>query len=383
VIVTPRINDCKNLLFKAGIIEPDNWKTLTLEEQWVKLRQDKPNIRIRDAAQELGVSEVELLATDCGDSVKRLKGNWGELIQELPKLGKVMALTRNAEAVHEKTGEYENVSIFGKMGLVLGQHIDLRLFLQHWHFGFAVETVSHGRKLQSFQFFDGDGTAVHKVYLTPKSNCSAYDKLVQRYLSKNQYPSQLVQPKEAAATPTRDEKVDVEFFRAEWDGLRDTHDFIKLLRKFNVTRQQALRLAEIKRAYQVSPACVRLLLEIVQKNETEIMIFVGSPGVIQIHTGPIRRFISVEPWLNVMDPAFNLHFREDLVAECWVVLKPTADGIVTSLETFNTEKQSTAMFFGKRKPGEPELEAWRKIIAQLPRQELETSTEKKSKSSVN
>ncbi len=43
-----------------------------------------------------------------------------------------MALTRNEAAVHEKVGTFGNVTVSGKMGLVLNDAIDLRLFLGHW-----------------------------------------------------------------------------------------------------------------------------------------------------------------------------------------------------------------------------------------------------------
>ena len=340
---------------------------MNIQDQWAYLKQDQPKLSTRDAAKLLGLSEVELLVTKCGCGVRRLEANWGELIQELPRLGKVKALTRNAEVIHEKTGEYENVSIFGKMGLVLGRHIDLRLFLKHWQFGFAVEMESQYREMPSFQFFNGNGTAVHKVYLTTESDSNAFEKLTERFLSKNQIPVQSVLSPEKLTLPIPDSKINLWLFQKEWDALRDTHDFIKLQRKFGVTRQQALRLAGTERAYQVSSTSVRQLLEIVQENETEIMLFVGSSGVIQIHTGLISRLVVKDPYLKVINSNFKLHFREDPVAYCWVVLKPTVDGVVTSLETFNVSEQNTSMFFGKRKPGEPELEAWRKGIAQLPK----------------
>ena len=44
------------------------------------------------------------------------------------------------------------------------------------------------------------------------------------------------------------------------------------------------------------------------------MVFVGNHGCVQIHAGPVHRIEVVRPWLNVLDPRFNLHLREDLVA---------------------------------------------------------------------
>jgi putative hemin transport protein len=89
--------------------------------------------------------------------------------------------------------------------------------------------------------------------------------------------------------------------------------------------------------------------------------------MIQIHTGPVRRVEVIGPWLNVLDPGFNLHLREDEIATAWVVKKPTRDGHVTSLELFDTAGGTMAMFFGSRKPGVPELAGWRALVQLLPR----------------
>ena len=59
--------------------------------------------------------------------------------------------------------------------------------------------------------------------------------------------------------------------------------------------------------------------------------------------------------------------REDRIAATWVVKKPTSDGVVTSLELFDRDGEAMAMFFGERKPGKPELEPWRTLVAGLPR----------------
>ena len=99
------------------------------------------------------------------------------------------------------------------------------------------------------------------------------------------------------------------------------------------------------------------------------MVFVGNPGMIQIHTGPVENLKPMGPWFNVLDEKFNLHLREDHIDSAWVVWKPTEDGTVTSLELFDREGTLIATLFGKRKPGVPEDEAWRAIVNGLPERE--------------
>jgi putative hemin transport protein len=162
-----------------------------------------------------------------------------------------------------------------------------------------------------------------------------------------------------------DQDIDVTAWRQSWRAMKDTHDFFVLLRQFKVTRTQGLRLAEPAFVQALPVTCVKDLLEIAASTATPLMVFVGNPGMLQIHSGPIQEVMSVGSWINVMDPRFNLHLRSDSVAQAWLVRKPTVDGIVTSVELFNDDGEAIAMFFGERKPGKPELSTWRALADDL------------------
>ncbi|WP_109123630.1 ChuX/HutX family heme-like substrate-binding protein [Dyella sp. C11] len=335
-----------------------------------RLREQEPNLRARDVADRLGVSEAELVASRCGDGVTRLEGPWPALIESLPELGHVMVLTRNDSCVHEKKGTFANIEIGGVMGVVLDEDIDLRLFLKHWAFGFAVREESRGRWLQSLQFFDGDGRAVHKVYLTDRSHHHAWSGLVGRFAAPVQSPLLAIRAvEEPLPLQLEDDAVDVTGLRERWRRLRDPHDFFAMLKQHKVTRTQALRLAGREFARPVLNTAIRTLLESASSDGLPIMVFVGSPGVVQIHTGPVRNIKVMGPWLNVLDEDFNLHLREDHIVESWVVRKPTPEGHVTSLELYDVRGGQIVQLFGKRKPGVPELEAWRALADSLPDQE--------------
>src|SRR5690606_14910560 len=107
--------------------------TESLKTQWDALKQEQPHLRIRNAAQKLGVSEMELLATNIGSNVTRLRPEFKEMLAEIESLGKVMALTRNEECVHERKGIYSNADFSNPhAGLFVNEDIDLRIFLSHW-----------------------------------------------------------------------------------------------------------------------------------------------------------------------------------------------------------------------------------------------------------
>lgn len=347
--------------------EPTSYDPDTLRAAWRALLKERPKLRIRNAADELDVSEAELLATRVGDGVTRLEAEtWGTLVEQIPTLGCVMALTRNDHAVHEKTGTYQNIEIHGPMGLVLDEEIDLRLFMRQWAMGFAVQTPMKKDKIRySLQFFNAQGRAIHKIFMLEESDMDAYHTLVDAYRSDDQHQRVVVTPAPLPDAETPDEEIDVADFQQRWRDLQDTHHFFGLLREFKLSRTQALRLAPTGFAYKVSVESLRKTLELARDGDVPIMVFVGSPGVLQIHSGPVKRLVATGPWYNVLDPRFNLHLREDAIDTAWVVRKPTEDGVVTALELFDAEDNNIAMLFGARKPGIPELESWRTVIAGL------------------
>jgi putative hemin transport protein len=336
-----------------------------LAKAWNDFRQKHPDVRIRDAAVKLGTTEGQLVASGCGAGTTRLRPEFAELLGALPALGRVMALTRNEHAVIEKHGTYAPVSIRGHMGLVLADAIDLRLFMNRWHHAFAVSEPGRDGPRRSLQFFDRDGGAVHKVYAG--TDLAALDALIERFRDADQGPDLAVVPAKPAPAEKPDASVDVAGLRAAWAALEDTHEFFMLLGQFGVTRTQALRLAAPDMAWRVALDSHRAVLQSAAASGLPIMVFVGSPGCIEIHTGPVHKVVESHGWFNVMDPDFNLHLRESGVAGAWLVRKPTTDGVVTALELYDTAGDAVAQFFGKRKPGTPELPEWTKLAESLAR----------------
>lgn len=333
--------------------------------------------RHKDAAESIGLSEGAVIAAHADEHAQPLKaiplrGPWLELLQSLELCGPVLALTRNTSTVHEKTGIYQKLSGSSHMGLALGEDIDLRLFFDRWHAGFAVSEAAANADQPpslSLQFYDAHGVAVHKIFARDATDRGALESVIDTHAERSLAP--VFSPAEAKKAPRDDAAIDADGLRAAWAGMTDTHEFFGLLNTFEVERQQSFRLAEGRFTQRAAPSAVRALLHEAAFDGVPIMVFVGSPGCIQIHTGPVVRIEPMEmrgmQWLNVLDPGFNLHLREDLIDAVWIVEKPTSDGVVTSVEAFDRDGDLMAMFFGARKPGAPELESWRALVRKLER----------------
>lgn len=343
-----------------------NQNSTDLRERWQTLQATNPKMRIRNAAEVLGVSEMELLATRIGDGVVRLRPEFPSILSEVVKLGRVMALTRNNDVVHERKGIFLNASLDkGPVGLFVGADIDLRIFWSAWSTAFAVLEPGRDGARHSLQFFAKDGSAIHKIYLLPESDAAAYQDLVDRYRADIQDEPNAVVPFPQAPAERPDASIDVATFRNDWLALQDTHDFHLLLHRYGLGRTQALRLAPEAHATPMHTNVLRKVITAASEQQVPIMVFVGNRGMLQIHTGTVEKLMDVPDWFNVVDPDFNLHVREAAIAQAWIVRKPTADGTVTAIECYDADGNQLMQVFGKRKPGLPELESWRALVATL------------------
>ena len=344
-----------------------NIQSKTLQERWEDFKKANPRMRIRNAAHELNVSEVELLATQVGNTATRLRPEFKEILSDVQTLGKVMGLTRNDEAVHERKGVYLNPDFSSPhAGLFVNPDIDQRIFLSHWKTAFAVTEQTGATVRKSLQFFGKDGEAIHKIYLTTDSIETAFDELVSKYKSDDQSQHETTEAYAPSIKEKPDSEVDIVNFRADWATLKDTHDFFLLLRKYGLSRVQSLRLAPSEHyAKQIDKNAIITMLEKAVEQQVPIMVFIGNKGNIQIHTGEIHKLMWHENWYNILDPDFNMHLDMSKIDQCWVVRKPTEDGEVTAIEIFNKTGDIIVQFFGKRKPGIPELQSWKDIVDDL------------------
>jgi putative hemin transport protein len=337
----------------------------SLKEAWEDLKKQQPQLRARDAAQKLGVSEAELIASTIGSDAIRLNQNFAEIIIACKSLGKVMSLTRNEGCVLEHKGNFQKIDLMGQahnqVATVIGP-IEQRIFFSGWKFGFAVTNETPRGTMRSFQFYDKAGDAVLKIFLQEKSNQDAYEQILIDFKSEDQSPELDVE-----AFPKSDyaKQIDLEAFSKDWENMKDTHDFFGMLRKYNVHRLDAVKWINDKWAYEVDRLSARKIVETASAEKMPIMIFAGNKGNIQIHQGKVRTIRQMGNWLNVMDPDFNMHLNEDIIESAFVVHKNTSDGLVSSLELFDKEGEMIAQFFGLRKPGIPQLAAWKQLLDSL------------------
>ena len=359
----------------------------TLAERWSTLRTEQPKLQIRDAARALGVSEAQLLATNIGNGVTRLQSDGNqprEIMRAALDLGLVQAITRNENGVIETTGTASKFKQAGDKseqadakqdpeqearqrniaGGYLGGAIDLRFHFENWKYAFAVvQPGRDGKPTRSLQFFDANGTAVHKIYLRNEPGVAVYDKLVAAFRMPQQSAELNVLAVAPKAAEKPDAEIDVKEFQLAWKDMTDVHQFAQIMREFHLSREQALRLAPAGVVERVTPEALRTLLENAAKDKVAIMVFLGNEGLTQIYSGKIEKTMAAGGFFNVLDPDFNLHIRDTALRSGWVVKR----GGVTSVEFFDKDGTQVVSFFGVRERGKPQPQAWVDLADSLPK----------------
>lgn len=343
-------------------------RAAVLDEE-ARLRASRNGLRTRDVADAMGLPEALLVDArrlrHAAFPLRRPDGpaGYGGILGELVSAGELVALTRNESCVSEKHGAYAEPSFHGPMGQVVGE-IDLRLFLDHWVHGYAVTEETRRGASMSLQFFDAAGEAVHKIYVTDATDLDRFEAVVAAYADTKALAGRFEPPAEASADRPDDE-IDTDGLLGAWETLQHSHDFFGLLRRFGVSRRQAMRLGADAFTRRVPASTADDLLEAAASQGVPLMVFVGNRGCIQIFSGAIGRVARADAWLNVLDPRFNLHLRTDRIEDAWIVRKPSMRGDIHSLELFDATGFCFVQIFGERKPGTAERQDWRSLVAEL------------------
>lgn len=352
--------------FTPAVSTPESSVT-PLAERWQHLKAEQPNVRIRNAACLLGVSEAQLVATQCGrknaaeDQATRLTCAPYEMLADAHTVGSVMALVRNEHAVHETIGVFGKLAGKGPVRLFLGAQ-DQRLFAHRWTKAFWVQTPER----ESVQFFNAQGVACFKIFTRPETDMDAWSRWIAPYVSENQATEESVEPIHNDAKKVILNPQETTELRTRWSQITDVHQFNQLLRDFDVSRLSAVLHAGKEWARPVSPDAIEQALNLAAERHIPIMTFVSNHDIVQIHTGVPQRLLRTGPWFNVLDPQFNLHLNTAGIVQAWVITRPTQDGVVTTLEAFDAYGESILQLFGERHEGEAELENWRALTEELP-----------------
>lgn len=311
---------------------------LIVQKQQLQSSERPP--RAREAAKMMGISEAEYVALSFPDkSIPLDIGRLQDLLIAVQNLGQVMALTRNDSLVFEHHGTYRNPRFRHEHMILESSPVELRLRINEVKYGFSVNENDR----LSLQFFDVQGRAIHKIYLTEHSDFGSYDYLIQKYRV------DFVMP--VPDIPAGKDLLDIHIsddvwaeFEKQWLQMTNSHQVTPLLKRYKVTRPQAYeRMQSVASKLLVDDA--KFTLEELAQNQIPVSIFLPNGVCTQIHQGTISNLMETGPWFNVLDETFHMHLNLSAIDQAWRVHKPSENGVIESIEWFDKSQQSIAMLY--------------------------------------
>ena len=253
------------------------------------LSSDNKNIRIRDAAKQLSVSEAELLSTKVNDNVKYLLiKDYSQIFNSLfDNVDNLMFLIRSDFAVHEKNISTKKIKIIDNKIINLDENNQPLLNFDSSDFKFCFyELKNHaGRKLSSFQIFDKYGCSVLKIY-NKDDDYHDFEKVCLKYSADYNYELQSIQKNEQIDNSANLESIDRYYLKSNY----------------------SLKNNDIK-----NKNILRFIITCASKGKCPIQIHVIGNNSIQYHRDIVKNIKDFGPWFNVIDKYFNIHVLESKI----------------------------------------------------------------------
>ncbi|BBI54007.1 hypothetical protein HORIV_64280 [Vreelandella olivaria] len=151
--------------------------------------------------------------------------------------------------------------------------------------------------------------------------------------------------------------------------MRDMHQFFALLQRHRLERIEANQLMEGRYTQALPTHALEMVLQQASQRGLPLMLFVASPGCVQIHTGTLPAPQRARGWLNLFGEQFTLHLDDTAIDQVWQVSKPNRDGGVTSIEAFDAQGSLVLQLYAERQEGRAERREWRQLLDELGKQE--------------
>lgn len=341
---------------------------IAILEAFDAAREAQPRLPAIDIAERLAISEGELQAARLGRDVWTLPLPPSEIASYLPTLGRVKSLTRSRLAVLEQTGGYPELRGGAQTGLLLDPGgLDLRLLYSHWHWVCLIRDAMPSQDGSeewrwSLQIFNQHGCAVHKCFALETPLPSAWDALAALGTQDTPAFTQSA-PRLKRPLPNAPD------LASEWGAMQDVHQFFALLQRHRLERIEANQLMEGHYTRALPANILENLLHQASQHALPLMLFVASPGCVQIRTGTLPTPQRARGWLNLFGDSFTLHLDDTAIDQVWQVSKPNRDGGVTSIEAFDAQGALVLQIYAERREGNPESSAWRQLLNELHQRE--------------
>jgi len=328
-----------------------------LRERHDRLGREGAATSLADSALRLGVTEVELVAAQCGVRSAELSLKPARLLPLLSSLGEVRMVTGNGACAQENIGRYRPVEVRGNVATMRADRLDICFFLSHWGSCHAV----HEQGDDSLRCYDRAGRLTHAVHLTAGSRRDAYDALVHQHVRKR-WQMPCVEPARLSSTGVIR---DTEALRQQWLSQRDADEFQLMLQRLRAPRLAALQAASPDLAQEVGACAITHALKIAAGAQLPLQCRVINRAVVQTHGGVPARLRRRGDWFSAEDEGHVFSVNTPAVDSAWVVAVPVAGGWRLDLEAYDRTGEMALRLSGMARGDHADSGAWTQLLRGL------------------
>lgn len=297
-----------------------------------------------------------------GDRVLRLQDEPTALLKSLYRFGSLEAGTCNRACVLRQTTSYQRLAYSSHCGVgrLRQGAVTMEVFPRQWALALAVLAPVGDIGAGTLLFFDAHGALQCQLHVPGGRGRHAFEELVCAML----HPDQTLLPRpHPAPTPLDAGRVNLAALEQGWSVLREPQDFAALLRRHGLRRLRAYRLVRDKFARPVSLDSVSALLTLGALRQTPLSLRCGNKGCVQRFEGVLPLPVWQGDRLSLCRAGMRFSLAMHEVASVWRVRKPSADGVVTTVELFDTAGERVLTISSGRSRGRLELPSWRTLLA--------------------
>lgn len=291
-----------------------------------------------------------------------LRPAWEEIVKAFEKAGTFTVRTSSGGVAIEQTGVIDEVFLRGEgqFASVVQDNMDLRFLLKR--LSRAEMHPAH----TTIDIYNEAGVLATSFHGADKDAKAAIEELVRRYGT--DHAEAQISNAGNRRPGLSDKDVDVEAVRADWKAMTNVHHFEALLAKHRVGRLQAFRMMNGDFTHELTAEAFPDLLQKLDATGEKVMVFVANRGFVQIFSGPAKAPKRVGHGWEIVHEQSKVFVPDSALAHLWLVNKPTAAGIISSLEIVSeAEDQALASIFGKHPHGDPQPASWLDLLNTLPR----------------
>jgi len=328
-----------------------------LRDRLDALQAADPRLRLIEAATQLAVPEARLFLARTGLDIVRLTEGWVDLAKALSSLGPVIVHLDTKVGIHRKHMQFGEVGAADITAIARGEGGELRMLLSRWNSAWAVCSKQVPGAPEGLHIFDRHGDSALRILLDTQTDRKAWGALVGRLRAPLQQEALNLEPVPLPASPAEGEH-DAQAFRELWSSLRDVRDFYRLMRSWNLTREQAYQLVGPAYAQRLRVQGVQEVLERLARDEVPVSLALGNRAAIQVHMGAIECVGRAGHLLTILDPLHTAQINTRAMRGAWVVRRNGLEGMQTVVEVLTDYGDVAATL----RPAELDDWRWRRAV---------------------